>query len=156
MSALPRSTSTARDCRTVLAANGVDAALPALFLWEGVTNYLTEEAVDAVLRYVGMCAPGSRIAFTYVHKGVLDGAVNFFGGARIRRDVARLGEPWTFGFYPAELPAFLHSRNLQLDHDAGAREYRLQCFGARGAEMKGYDFYHLAMAHVVEKSPAKN
>ncbi len=73
----------------VLATNGVDAALPALFLWEGVTNYLTEEAVDAVLRYVGMCAPGSRI-------GVAVGAYGSArsGGEFLRRcaDLARCGQ----------------------------------------------------------------
>jgi methyltransferase (TIGR00027 family) len=36
----------------------------AFFLWEGVTNYLTEEAVDATLRRVGGCAAGSQLAFT--------------------------------------------------------------------------------------------
>ncbi len=138
----------------VLATNGFDRAMPALFLWEGVTNYLTEEAVDAVLRYVGACAPGSRIAFTYVHRGVLDGSVEFFGAERIRRDVAALGEPWTFGFDPAELPAFLGQRNLQLDYDACAQEYRLECFGPRGAKMKGYDFYHVAMAYVPQRLAA--
>lgn len=106
--------------------------------------------MDAVLRFVGRCVPGSRIAFTYAHKGVLDGSVEFFGGARIRRDVTALGEPWTFGFDPPALPALLRERNLQLDYDAGAREYRLGCFGPRSAKMRGYDFYHVAMAHVQE------
>jgi len=135
----------------VLAGSGFDAAMPALFLWEGVTNYLTEEAVDEVLRYVGKCAPESRIAFTYVHKGLMDGSVEFFGGTRILRDMTTLGEPWTFGFGPASLPVYLRDRNLQLDYDAGAREYRLECFGSRSAKMKGYDFYHVAMVHVAEK-----
>jgi methyltransferase (TIGR00027 family) len=132
----------------VLAASGFDHARPALFLWEGVTNYLSQDAVDAVLRYVGTCAPGGRIVFTYVHRGVLDGSVAFFGAERIRRDVNRLGEPWTFGFEPAALSAYLRERNLILDYDAGAREYRRECFGPRGATMKGYDFYHVAEAHV--------
>jgi len=133
----------------VLAKNGLATAEAVLFLWEGVTNYLTEESVDAVLRYAGSCSPGSRIVFTYVHRGVLDGSVAFFGGKKIRGDVATLGEPWTFGFDPAELPAYLHARNLKLAYDAGAREYRIECFGDRGAKLKGYEFYHVATAHVV-------
>lgn len=136
----------------VLTASGFNREMRSLFLWEGVTNYLTAEAVDAVLRYVGACAPGSRIALTYVHRGVLDGSVEFFGGEKIRRDVAALGEPWTFGFDPADLSAYLRERNLELDYDAGAREYRMECFGPRGAKMKGYDFYHVAFAHVVGDS----
>jgi methyltransferase (TIGR00027 family) len=137
----------------VLAASGFDGTRPALFLWEGVTNYLTEEAVDAVLRYAGNCAPGSRIAFTYVHQGVLDGSVPFFGAERIRRDVAALGEPWTFGFDPLALTDYLEERNLKLDYNAGAQQYRRECFGLRGAKMRGYDFYHVAIAHVAKTSP---
>lgn len=139
----------------VLAANGFDAALPVLFIWEGVTNYLTEESVSALLSYAGECAPGSRMIFTYVHRGVLDGSEQFFGGERIRRDVAALGEPWTFGLNPAELAQYLGSRNLRLDYDAGARDYRKQVYGPSSASMKGYEFYHLAMAHVPD-NPSRN
>ncbi len=28
----------------------------------------------------------------------------------------------------------------------------MECFGLRGARMKGYDFYHVAMAHVATNS----
>jgi methyltransferase (TIGR00027 family) len=132
----------------VLAANGFDQKAPSLFLWEGVTHYLSKEAVDAVLRFVGACAPRSRIAFTYVHSGVLDGSVEFLGGERIRRDVAELCEPWKFGFDPADLPTYLRRRHLELDYDAGAHDYRVECFGPPGRKMKGYDFYHVAIAHV--------
>jgi len=132
----------------VLAANGFDSAVPALFIWEGVTNYLTEESVNGVLRYAGACACGSRIVFTYVHRGVLDGSAEFRGGARIRHDVAALGEPWTFGFNPVELADYLGSRNLQLEFDAGAQDYRNQVYGPSSASMRGYEFYHLAAARV--------
>jgi methyltransferase (TIGR00027 family) len=135
----------------VLARNGFNSSLPALFIWEGVTNYLTDESVSTVLQYSGACAPGTQFVFTYVHRGVLDGSVPFYGGARIRRDVAALGEPWTFGFDPAELAGYLRSRNLVLEYDAGAREYREQVYGPRGAAMKGYEFYHLAIARVAEE-----
>ena len=132
----------------VLVESGFSCERPALFLWEGVTNYLSEGAVDEVLRFIGTCAPGSRIVFTYVHRGVLDDSVEFFGAERIRRDVLQLGEPWTFGFEPVTLAAYLRERNLILDYDADAREYRMKCFGLRSTRMRGYDFYHVAIAHV--------
>jgi len=132
-----------------LAEAGFDHSMPALFLWEGVTNYLSEKAVEAVLRYVGGCAPGSRIVFTYVHRGVLDGSDPFDGGPKIVRDVAEIGEAWTFGLDPAELSKFLGKLSLQLDYDLGAAEYRLQFYGPRARTMRGYDFYHVAMAHSI-------
>ena len=132
----------------VLAHNGFDPRRPAVFLWEGVTNYLSAGAVDAVLRFVGGCAGGTRLIFTYVHRGALDGSVAFEGAATLVREVAQLGEPWTFGLDPDEVPAYLAARGLQLHYDAGARDYRVQCFGPEGERMKGYDFYHVAIASV--------
>jgi methyltransferase (TIGR00027 family) len=127
---------------------GFDLLRPALFLWEGVTNYLSADAVDAVLRFVAGCAVGSRLIFTYIDRRALDGSAFFEGAADLMREVARLGEPWTFGLDPEELPDYLRARGLRLESDAGAREYRRQYFGPDAERMNGYDFYHVAIATV--------
>ena len=139
-----------------LVENGFDITRPSLFLWEGVTNYLTHEAVDAVLRYIGTLAPGSRLVFTYVHAGMLDGSRAFFGAKRLLLDVAELGEPWTFGLDPAKVPGFLLERGLKLDRDLGANEYRALYFGKRERKMKGYEFYHVALCYVPTGGPERN
>ncbi len=138
----------------VLAGAGFEHSRPAVFVWEGVTNYLTADAVDAVMRYVATCAAGTHLIFTYVHRGALDGSVHFEDAAAIRRDVARLGEPWTFGLTPEELGAYLQERGLRVKQDSGAHDYRVRCFGAAGANMKGYDFYRVAIASVAEPALA--
>jgi methyltransferase (TIGR00027 family) len=135
----------------LLAAAGFDPSVPAAFLWEGVTNYLTSSAVDAVLLYVSSCSPGSRLIFTYVHSGALDASVYFEGAADLLLDVEKVGEPWTFGLHPAVVPDFLRERGLALDRDASAHEYRAQFYGTKALRMKGYDFYHVAIAHVPGK-----
>ena len=43
---------------------GFQADRRTLVIWEGVTNYLTAEAVDATLRWVGALTEGSRLIFT--------------------------------------------------------------------------------------------
>jgi methyltransferase (TIGR00027 family) len=49
-----------------LRAAGVAADAPTFFLWEGVTMYLTPEAIRETLRAVGaLAAPGSHVAVTY-------------------------------------------------------------------------------------------
>jgi methyltransferase (TIGR00027 family) len=139
----------ARDqLRAVLADAGLDEQRPTVFVWEGVTNYLSGEAVDSVLRVVAGCAARTRLILTYVHRGAIDGSVAFEGAAQLRRNVERLGEPWTFGLVPEELRAFLEARGLTLERDLGARGYRRQCFGEAGQRMRGYDFYHVAVASV--------
>jgi methyltransferase (TIGR00027 family) len=144
------------DLPRKLAEKGFDITRPALFLWEGVTNYLTHEAVDSVLRYVGTLPPGSRLVFTYVHVGVLDGSMAFSGATNLLRDVAELGEPWTFGLDPEKVPGFLLERGLHLDRDLGANEYRALYFGKRAGKMKGYEFYHVSLCHVPENGPERH
>jgi methyltransferase (TIGR00027 family) len=132
----------------VLARAGFEASRRTVFLWEGVSNYLTAEAVDSVMGFVAGCGVGSRIIFTYVDAGLLDGSVRFEGGERLLKDVARLGEPWTFGIVPAELEEFLRGRGLCLEGDWSADEYRRKCFGEAAGKMKGYEFYYVAVASV--------
>ena len=128
----------------VLAATGFRLEARSLFLWEGVTNYLTEDAVDGVLRFVARAAPGSRLLFTYVHRGALDGSRRFAGMEAIARTLVRAGEPWTFGIEPRELAGLLAERGIELVWDLGADEYRSR-YGERGP---GYEFYRAALATV--------
>jgi methyltransferase (TIGR00027 family) len=137
------------DLARALAGAGFDPARRAFFLWEGVTNYLTAAAVDAVLRTVARsAAPASSIVFTYVHRGVLDGSVSFAGTEHLVKTLGRVGEPWTFGLDPGELPAYLAGRGLELVVDLGAREYRARYLGGTRPANEGYEFYRVALASV--------
>jgi methyltransferase (TIGR00027 family) len=131
-----------------LAAAGFAAAARTFFIWEGVTNYLTAEAVDATLRWVGTTAAGSRILFTYVHRGMLDGSAAFEGADASLVTVGRVGEPFTFGFDPAELPAYLAARGLALLEDVGAPDYRTRYLAPLGRTMRLSGFYRAAVARV--------
>ena len=119
---------------------------PAFLLWEGVTNYLTEKAVDSTLRWIGSSAPLSRLVFTYVHKDVIQNPVSFRGAEQLARTLARSNESWTFGLDPAELHEYLGTRGLGLSDDLGAGEYRTRYLGGPG---EGYEFYRVAVAKVV-------
>lgn len=136
----------------VLEQAGLESSQPIVFLWEGVTNYLTPEAVDSVVSHVARCSPGSRLIFTYVDAAALDGSVFFAGAQRLLRDVADMGEPWTFGLHPRLLTEFLRKRGLCLDIDLSANEYRSRYFGTAAQRMRGYEFYHVANARVPGQS----
>lgn len=131
-----------------LADAGWDAAAPTLFVWEGVTNYLTESAVTAMLSWIGRSAKGSVVAFTYVHRGLLDRRMTFEGGEQILANVQKLGEPWTFGLYPDEVAPFLAQSGLELVEDLGADDYRRRYLGSASRTLRGYGFYRLAVARV--------
>jgi methyltransferase (TIGR00027 family) len=137
-----------QSVEAALDAAGYDRDRPTLFIWEGVTNYLTESAVDGTLRWCARAAASSRIVFTYVHRGVLDDPGSFFGTARLFDTLGASGERWTFGLDPAGLASFLAARGFRLDEDVGAEEYRRRCFGSAAGAMRGYEFYRIACAHV--------
>jgi methyltransferase (TIGR00027 family) len=136
------------DLSCTLNQAGLTGSVKTVFLWEGVTNYLTAEAVDSVLGYVSGYPSGSRVIFTYVHSGLLDGTVKFYGAERLLAEVAALHEPWTFGMNPADIDKYLQELGLQVVVDLGASEYRKRYFGSAADDMRGYEFYHVAMAEV--------
>ena len=134
----------------ILDLAGFDTTRRTFFIWEGVTNYLTGQAVDATLRFVSSSAPGSYILFTYIHKGVIDAPEEFFKTKNLAKTLKKVGEPWTFGLKPDELPEYLKTRGLQLIDDIGSVEYRSRYMNRNGSHMKGYEFYRAALAKVGE------
>ncbi|HEY6175634.1 MAG TPA: SAM-dependent methyltransferase, partial [Kofleriaceae bacterium] len=133
------------DLGAALAEAGWEASRRTLFLWEGVTNYLTAPAVIATLDWIGTTAPGGRIVFTYIHVGLLDGTASFTGGELLLDNVRRLGEPWTFGLHPEAVADFVAARGLALRDDLGADDYRRRYLGG---DNPGYAFYRIAAAEV--------
>jgi methyltransferase (TIGR00027 family) len=145
---------TQQDLASRMAAAGYRESARTLFLWEGVTNYLTEAAVDATLHWCARSAPGSRALFTYVHRDVIDRPETFFGTGALFAALERAGERFTFGIDPARLSAFLAERGLVLESDVGAVEFRERYFGAAARRMRGHEFYRVALARVGAASAA--
>lgn len=131
-----------------MSAAGYDPSRRTLFIWEGVTNYLTEVAVDETLRWCASAEGGSTLLFTYIHRQVLDSPGEFEGGEKLFNTLQAAGERWTFGLDPSSLRTFLAERGLLLDEDVGASEYRARYFGASARRMRGYEFYRIAVARV--------
>lgn len=138
------------DVGSSLAAAGWDRARRTMFVWEGVTNYLTEAAVIATLDWIAGAAAGSRVVFTYIHGGLLDGTAQFAGGDLLVANVRGLGEPWTFGLHPEAVAGFVAARGLTLREDLGADDYRRRYLGA--AAYPGYAFYRIAAAEVAPRA----
>jgi methyltransferase (TIGR00027 family) len=141
------------ELTTSLADAGWRADRTTLFIWEGVTNYLDAAAVEVILDMVGRVAPGSAIVFTYIHRGVIDGTMQFDGADKLVGNVRQLGEPWRFGLVPEQLKAYLAGFRLTLEQDLGADEYRARYLGAQ-ARFKGYAFYRIAVARCTGARPA--
>jgi methyltransferase (TIGR00027 family) len=93
--------------RQALESNGVDLSTPVFFSWLGVTMYLTESAVDAVLRTVASLAPGSEIVFTFSQPPATDDNPTDGYTPSLAEAAAAMGEPWLTYFNVPALEAKL-------------------------------------------------
>lgn len=128
-----------------LAALGHDPTQPTLTIWEGVTMYLTEPAIEASVAAVhALSSPGSPFVITYFDRarfakpGLL---LKLLG-----RLVARSGEPFRFGWSPTELPAWLAARSFSLSWDRATSELARELMPARYARSSGQHDSHIAVA----------
>jgi methyltransferase (TIGR00027 family) len=113
--------------RDALQANGVDLAQPVFFSWLGVTMYLTEPAVDAVLRLVAGGARASEIVFTFAQPpGLFD-----VGGRRLAKMCAAIGEPWLSYFTPKGLRKKLSNMGFSTVYFLTADDARARYFRGR-------------------------
>lgn len=108
------------DLPGALADAGHDPAAPTLTIWEGVTMYLTEAAIDTSLRAIaGWSAAGSALALTYMTRRRLQRSVAL---RAVRAVVRSLGEPFRFGWDPDELPTYLAARGFALASDVSTAD----------------------------------
>jgi methyltransferase (TIGR00027 family) len=131
-----------------MSAAGYRDSVRTFLLWEGVTNYLTAEAVDSTLRWCACASAGSVLLFTYVHRDILTRPSAFVGTQNLFMSLERAGERFTFGMDPSDVPQYLAERGLSLELDIGAAEYRTRYFGAEAQTMRGHEFYRVALARV--------
>ena len=128
-----------------MASAGYQEGVRTFFIWEGVTQYITAEAVDATLSFAARAAPGSQIAFTYIHSGIVDGSERSTVDQRIISRVARRGMPWVFGIEPHEIEAWLARRDFKLVDQADASEYRRRYVTPVGRELNIYEGEMMAL-----------
>ena len=128
-----------------LADAGHDPSVPTITIWEGVTMYLTEGAIDASLRAIAAwSSPGSHLAMTYFAKSRL--TKPSFATRVVQATVARLGEPWKFGWVPEELPEYLSVRGFQLARDISTPDAARELLPAELARTVRRADSHVAIA----------
>jgi methyltransferase (TIGR00027 family) len=136
-----------QDFARPLLDSGFDRTKPAFFLLEGVVSYLSKEGVDMTLKSIRMLsAPGSRLLFTYVHGGLLDGSINLSEMGRVPATLRKTGENWTFGIYPEELSDYLAKRGFKLLEDLDSTEWTTRYVGTSGPHQNDLGLYRGAVA----------
>jgi methyltransferase (TIGR00027 family) len=130
-----------------LLRNGFARNRRTLFLWEGVSYYLPERAVQNVLDFVASCAPGSSIMFDYAIRSFVDGNASTYGGEQVANWLKRIGEPFLFGLDPAETSAFLTARKMRVLSDLGPEELEKRYLDMKDGTSLGRTLGHVRIVH---------
>jgi methyltransferase (TIGR00027 family) len=97
----------------VLVRAGFKMNKKTLFIWEGVTEYLTPEAVDSTLNFIRQNS-GNSVAFNYIYKSAVDGTCDYHGTREVVKSVSDSSEPYQFGVEEGEIEQFLNSRGFEI------------------------------------------
>jgi len=122
-----------------LRAAGFREDQPAYFSWLGVTMYLTTEAFESTMRFIGSLPPGGGVTFDYA---VERSELNFLERMaidRLSKKVAALGEPFQLFFRPHELASVMRNFGFREIEDMGRDELNARYFGHRddGLRVRG-------------------
>jgi methyltransferase (TIGR00027 family) len=125
----------------VLEEQGFATGAPSVWVWEGVTMYLTQDAVEATLDAVReLSAPKSRLAMTYLPRRYAAPWIQTVSelGARL------IGEELRALQDPDEVRRRLDSRGFSVESDEGARDWASRWPPAERDRVR--DFERLAVA----------
>ncbi len=126
---------------------GYDPALKTLFIWQGVSMYLTSQAVEETLDFViHHSGPGSAIVFDYIYSAILDGTVRQSEIANMRRYRFMSGEGLTFGIPEGKASEFLKQRGFARVKDVSGADLKALYFSGPNAARKVAWGYGIAVA----------
>ena len=139
------------NLQQVLSRVGYASSKRTLFLWEGVSMYLEEDAVAAMMQFVAAkSSKGSRIAFDYFDRAILDGDNGSYGAKEISAEVKKSGEPFRFGIDPQKIEAFLENHGLRLVAHYSPQDLEEKFLMNANKQLSGhvYGFGYLVVAEV--------
>ena len=138
-----------QDLATELAAADFDPTARTLFLCEGVSQYISREALHDMLRFVGRSAPGSRVAFSYVLKRFIDDRSAFPELSEVWDSVCGGDDPlWKSGLHPGDVADILSGFSLRIREEVGASEHVARYLEPRGRSLGVCEIERIVLAEV--------
>ncbi|MFC2060149.1 SAM-dependent methyltransferase [Chloroflexota bacterium] len=138
-----------QDLGEELKKAGYELSSKTLFIWEGVTQYISREAINNTLKYVAQAATGSRIIFTYVLRSFIYGSYIPDGLNSLYKLTLKKKNPlWFCGFEPAEMPEYLSKHSLFIIEDVGHEEYLERYIKPKGRDLTVMEIERMVLAEV--------
>ena len=122
-----------------LRAAGFRTDRPAYFSWLGVTMYLTREAFESTVGFIGALPAGSGVTFDYSVARSELGVFEKLALDHLERKVASLGEPFQLFFRRAELRATMRRLGFGDLEDVGSDDLNARYLSDRadGLRLRG-------------------
>jgi O-methyltransferase involved in polyketide biosynthesis len=119
-----------------LRAAGFCEENPAYFSWLGVTPYLTPEAFESSVGFIGSLPSGTAVTFDYaVHRSELN-SFEKLALDRLSKKVESVGEPFQLFFEREQLAALLRRLGFDDLEDVGSDELNTRYLTARSDRLR--------------------
>jgi len=133
------------DIATVLTSHGYKKNTSTFFIWEAVSQYLTEQGIRATFDFLSKAVSGSRLAFTYVLKDYIDGE-NFYGEEAFYERMVVKDKAWNFGWQPEQLSDFLAEYGWRLVEDLSYAELNDRYVKPTGRQLSSMEIERIVYA----------
>ena len=141
------------DLIGALTEHGYRHDMRTFFIWEGVTQYLSAEAVRATLEALRAAHSASRLVFTYVRRDFIDGK-NMYGAAMLYRRFIQRQQIWHFGLHPDEVSTFVARYGWQPIEQAGPDYYMRHYIRPTGRNLTASQLEWSAYVEKIPLNPA--
>ncbi len=136
---------------------GYDLTSKTLFILEGVTQYISKEANDSILKYVAQAAPGSKIVFTYVLKSFIEGKdLNNSTKKSLYKWLVKGFKMFIYGLDPEDINDYLSKYSISLIEDIGRKEVQERYMKLVDLDLKVFEIERIALAKVVKNDSKLN
>jgi len=128
---------------------GYNLSSKTFFIWEGVTQYISKEAIDNTLKYVAQAPTGSKIVFTYVLESFIDGSYIPNGLNTLHKNMLKGEKPlWFYGFNPSEIRRYLSQYSIHVIEDVGSEEFIKRYIKPKGRDLAVMEIERTVLAAV--------
>ncbi|MBW2977952.1 class I SAM-dependent methyltransferase [Candidatus Woesearchaeota archaeon] len=132
---------------------GYDLTSKTLFIWEGVSQYISKEANENTMKYVAQAAPGSKIVFTYILKSLIEGKdLNDIAKKGMYKWMVKWLKMWIYGLDPKDISDYLSKYNLSLIEDIGSKEMKERYMKKVNLGLDVFEIERIALAKVIKNT----
>jgi methyltransferase (TIGR00027 family) len=132
-----------QDLATVLSSHRYAPDRKTFFIWEGVTQYVTEDGIRATFDFLAKAPTGSRMVFTYTPRDFIDGE-NFYGQEYLYKQMLVKDRIWLFGIDPDTVDGFIDEYGWRVVEHLGYDE-----LDERYVKPTGRDLQSMAIERIV-------